>query len=116
MDLFRCVPTRLADDDPFPFLVPLQNGARPKAQFPAHLGRNRDLPLASALEQMRSAHQDMMALLQPLTDADLRKRLKPAYPGEFGDWDDPHLLPMIIGNTSGHYEEHMPWIEELVGS
>lgn len=76
--------------------------------------QNRNLPLAAALQQMRSAHQEMMALLQPLTDADLNRPLKPTYPDEFKGWDDPHLLPMIISNTSGHYSEHMPWIEALV--
>ena len=76
--------------------------------------QNRNLPQAAALKQMRSTHQEMMALLQPMTDVDLNKPLHPTYPDEFKGWDDPHLLPMIISNTSGHYTEHMPWIEALV--
>jgi hypothetical protein len=60
--------------------------------------QNRDLPLADALEQMRSTHQQMMALLRPLKDSKL----------------DAPLQRMIAGNTSEHFAEHMPWIEALV--
>jgi len=74
----------------------------------------KDLPLTSALEQFRDIHQQLMRLLQPLTDADLQKPYRHYLPDEPGDGDGPPAINLIYGNSANHFTEHLEWIEALV--
>ena len=72
------------------------------------------LPLADALAQFRDVHQQLLALLQPLTDADLLKPYRHYLPAEPGEGDGPLAVNVIYWNTADHFSEHLAWIEALV--
>jgi hypothetical protein len=77
--------------------------------------KHHDLSLASALAQFRDVHRQLLALLQPLTDADLQKRYRAYLPDEPGEDDGPLAFNVVYGNSAHHYKEHLAWIEALVG-
>ncbi|HEU0296530.1 MAG TPA: ClbS/DfsB family four-helix bundle protein [Anaerolineales bacterium] len=66
-----------------------------------------------ALAQFRAIHQQLLQLLQPLTDDDLQKRYRDYLPQEPGDGDGPTAMNVIYGNTAHHFNEHLEWIEAL---
>jgi uncharacterized protein (TIGR03083 family) len=74
--------------------------------------RNRERALADVLADLRDAHAQMLAALDRLSDADLRRPDTDFLPGERGE----PLLARIAGNTYEHYDEHLPWISSLVAS
>lgn len=76
--------------------------------------QRKDLPLADALGQFRDTHQQLMKLLQPLTDADLLKPYRHYLPDEPGEEDGPPAINLIYGNSADHFTEHLAWIEALV--
>ena len=76
--------------------------------------QRKDLPLSDALAQFRDAHQQLLTLLQPLTDADLQKPYRHYLPDEPGDGDGPPAISVIYGNSAHHFAEHLVWIEALV--
>ena len=75
--------------------------------------QRKDMPLAEALAQFRDVHRQLMQLLQPLTDADLHKTYRQYLHDELGD--NRSAIEVIYGNTTGHFGEHLNWIETLVG-
>lgn len=76
--------------------------------------QRKELPLAEALAQFRNVHRQLMQLLQPLTDADLRQPYRHYLPDELGD--NRIAIDIVYSNTAGHFEEHLNWIETLVGN
>ena len=73
--------------------------------------RNRTRALPDILDEFHDVHRQIVAAVEPLTDAGLAR---PYYP------DDPDdgrtLADGIAANTSDHDREHLPWIEELLAS
>ena len=76
--------------------------------------QRQDLPLATALTQFRSVHQQLLQLLQPLTDADLQKPYRHYLPDEPGEGDGPPAIDVVYSNSAHHFTEHLAWIEALV--
>jgi hypothetical protein len=76
--------------------------------------QRKEMPLAEAVGQFRSVHQKLNQLLEPLTDADLHKPYRAYLPAELGD--DRMALEVIYSNTTAHFEEHLEWIQTLVGN
>jgi len=74
----------------------------------------RDLALPDALELLHRTHKQITALLQPLSDADLHGAFRPWRAGEEGEGEGPALIELLEGNTNGHYEEHLPWIQAIL--
>lgn len=74
----------------------------------------KDISISEALTQFRATHGQLLQLLQPLTDADLRKRYRDYLPKEPGDGEGPPAINVIYGNTTNHFIEHLEWIEALV--
>ena len=72
-----------------------------------------NLPPQEALKELRDVHEQMMALLQTLPEADLYKPYG-AYAANEGAKDGPPVINYINGNSAEHYAEHLPWIEALV--
>jgi hypothetical protein len=58
------------------------------------------------LANLRAMHQQVLAALAPLDDADLQRAHDP---------DDPHahLIDSIVGDTYGHYRQHRETIEAM---
>lgn len=80
------------------------------------------LPLADVLASLRSTHRELLALLAPLSDADLHQRYRFYQPDEPGDryfWDEepdgPPAIGLLYGNAARHVADHAAWIETLVG-
>jgi hypothetical protein len=76
--------------------------------------QHKEMPLEEALALFHDVHRQLLQLLKPLTDADLRKPYSEYLPGEVGD--DRLAIDVIYGNTTDHFREHLDWIETLVGN
>ena len=76
--------------------------------------QHKDLALDETLARLRSTHQQLLDLLHPLSDDDLRKPYRHYLPQEPGQGDGPHVINVIYGNSAGHISEHLPWMEALV--
>ena len=76
---------------------------------------NKDRSLAEVLAAFRQAHQQTLAALAGLTDADLFKTYSHYQPDEPGEDSGEPILRWIAGNTYEHYAEHQAWIQALVG-
>ena len=76
--------------------------------------QGKEMALAEALAQFREVHQQLMQLIQPLTDTDLYKTYRQFLPDELGD--NRSAIAVIYSNTAGHFGEHLGWIETLVGN
>ncbi|HLF24735.1 MAG TPA: DinB family protein [Anaerolineae bacterium] len=74
---------------------------------------SKDRPLSEVLADFRAAHQEMLSVLGSLSDADLLKPYSHYQPGEREDNRDP-IVNWIEGDSYGHYEEHLPWIQALI--
>jgi hypothetical protein len=72
--------------------------------------RYRDLPLDQVRSDMTRVHEQLVAALEGLTDADLGRTI-----GSFGgDPEDQRpLLDKIEGDSWGHYADHAGWLREL---
>ena len=77
--------------------------------------QTKDVSVNEALAEFRSSHQQLLQLLQPLTDNDLHKHYRDYLPQEPGDGEGPPAINVIYGNTAHHFDEHLEWIETLVG-
>lgn len=73
----------------------------------------REQRLVFVLAAMQKSHQAVLEALAPLSDADLRRPYSSFQPTEQPP-DDRPVVGWIIGNTAGHYEEHLAWIQELI--
>ena len=76
--------------------------------------QHQALPLAEALAQFRQTHQQLMTLLEPLSDQDLQQPYRHFLPDEPGEGDGPPTINVVYNNTTGHFSEHLDWIEALV--
>ncbi len=73
-----------------------------------------DMPLNQALTQFREVHNQLLALLQSLSDADLHRPYSYYLPHEPGRGDGPPAINVVYGNTAHHFKEHLGWINALV--
>lgn len=76
--------------------------------------REVDLPLSMVLDAFRDTHQQLLAHLHVLTDADLERPYRNYLPNEPGEGNGPPAMKVVYDNTAGHYREHMDWIKALV--
>jgi hypothetical protein len=73
---------------------------------------SKNLRLSEAMAQMQATHRQLVALLAKLTDADLDKPLNEDQP-EQSNGEARLVIDLIRDNTSGHFSEHLDWIETL---
>jgi hypothetical protein len=76
--------------------------------------KHSDVSAASAIERLRASHQILMAFVEGISEADLTRAVGEVFPS-LAPGDRSTVLETIDGNTAGHYEEHMGWIEALLG-
>jgi hypothetical protein len=69
------------------------------------------LPLSEAQVEFQAVHQQLLTLLQPLSDANLQRPTKAFLLNED---DDRPVINLIYGNTAHHFREHRSWIKTLV--
>jgi hypothetical protein len=91
------------------------NGSEDKINA-AIFQQGKNLPLLVALEQWRDVHQQLLTLLQPLSDAELRAPYRHYLPDEQGIGDGPPAFNVIYSNSAQHFAEHQDWMEALVGN
>jgi len=75
--------------------------------------QRQGLSLAEALNQLREVHEQLLKLLQPMTDADLLRPYRHYLPEEPGEGEGPPAINLVYGNTADHFAEHQGWIEEV---
>ena len=75
----------------------------------------RAAPLAEVRDRLRKTHEEMSALIESLGPDDLFKAYSHYQPDEPGDEPGDPVLRWVVGNSSGHYLEHLPWIRQLAG-
>jgi hypothetical protein len=72
--------------------------------------RDRNIPLAQVLQSFRSSHQELLTMLDHMSEADLFKAYTP--PGR----DTGQLIEWVIGDSYEHYDEHRATMERLLGA
>jgi hypothetical protein len=78
--------------------------------------RDKDLTPSQARAQLQDIHGELMRIVEPMSDEDLMKPYRHFLPNEPGRGDDDSpILYRVHGNTAGHFEEHLGWIEALAG-
>ena len=102
---------------PFEQVTRLSNvpdGSTPVDQInEAFYERDRNLALADVLQAFRGGHQQLMATLDSMSEADL---FKPYTPAGRGPDSTGQLIDWIIGDSYDHYDEHRATIERLLGA
>jgi hypothetical protein len=74
--------------------------------------RDRDIPLAQVLQSFRSSHQELLATLDRMSEADL---FKPYTPVGRGPDSAGQLIDWVIGDSYEHYDEHRATMQRLLG-
>lgn len=75
----------------------------------------RTAPLTEVREGLRKTHEELTAVVESLGPDDLFKTYSHYQPDEPGEDRGEPVLRWVIGNSSGHYLEHLPWIKKLAG-
>lgn len=78
--------------------------------------QHREQALDETMTQLNGTHQQMLELLQGLTDEDLHRPYRHYLPDEPGEGNGPPALNIIYGNTAEHFAEHLEWITQVVKS
>jgi hypothetical protein len=77
--------------------------------------RRPDVTLPEALGELDAAHGELLATLAPLTDDDLMRSYSSYLPAEPGEERGDPVVYWVIGNSCGHYDEHLEWMRESFG-
>jgi hypothetical protein len=73
----------------------------------------KHLSLPEAMAQLKSTHSRLLALLEPLSDADLNQPVR-HFLSSSPATDGRRAMDLIYDNTADHFSEHLAWIEALV--
>ena len=76
--------------------------------------QTKDLSAAEAFRQLSESHQQLLNLLEPLSDADIRKQYNEFIPNEPAKGAKVRAFAVIASNSCDHYAEHLGWIQTLV--
>jgi hypothetical protein len=76
----------------------------------------QDRSLPEALAAFDDVHNEMIAVLDGLTTADLQLPYSDYLPDEPGDDTGAPVWGWIAGNTIFHYEDHLRWIEAMIAT
>ena len=71
--------------------------------------RDQELPLAQVLQSFRKSHQELLAMLDAISEADLFKPYTPV------GRDTGQLIEWLIGDSYDHYDEHRATMERVLG-
>ncbi len=76
--------------------------------------QHQDLAPADALRELRSVHQLMLALIEPLSDEELYLPDRHFLPNDPSASSESPVIYRIDGNTAHHFNDHLGWITALV--
>ena len=68
---------------------------------------------AEALRDMRHTHRQLLDLVEPMTDSELKQTRESYSSSKEDEGDKRILLGLIFTNSVQHYLEHMAWIKTL---
>ncbi len=71
-------------------------------------------PLDAVLDNWRTAHQQLLAMVHALSDADLQRPYSHFLPDQPGEPDSRRAMDVIYGNTAPHFREHQEWIQAML--
>jgi hypothetical protein len=71
------------------------------------------LTLAQAVAVMHRVHEALMDDVRRLSDAELGTTVRYRFPNA-PQSDKRRVIDFFLENTAAHYEEHLPWMRELV--
>lgn len=71
--------------------------------------------LPEVRDRLRETHEKLVGVIASLGPDDLLKTYSQYQPDELGDDSGEPVLRWVIGNSGGHYLEHLPWIKQLSG-
>jgi hypothetical protein len=72
--------------------------------------------LADTRAALRQSHVELLSAMVPLSFEDLFKPYSHYQPDEPGEDNGKPIIAWIIGNSGGHYLEHLEWIKVLVAA
>ncbi len=72
--------------------------------------------LAETRAAVRAAHDHLLHTVEKLSEADLFKPYSFYDPSAKGENSGNPVIGWIVGNSSGHYREHLPWMKAVVAS
>ena len=75
--------------------------------------RYQDLTWADVQQKRQHIHQRLIDKIASMSDADLQR---PYRYYELASTEDAPVLGWIVGNSFGHYAEHLPWIKAIAES
>lgn len=75
--------------------------------------QNKNLPLPQVMAMLQDTHQQLLAAIESLTDDNLQKPYHHFQPDQPND--GRIAIQVIYDNTIEHYDEHLGWIEALLG-
>jgi uncharacterized protein (TIGR03083 family) len=100
---------------PFEAVTRLSNvpyGPTPVDQInEAFYERDKDLPLAEVLQAFRAGHQQLLATLDKMSEAELFRTYTPAGRGPDSTGQ---LIDWVIGDSYEHYDEHRDTMQRLI--
>jgi len=73
----------------------------------------RSASLSDVRDRLRETHEALTAVVASLGPDDLFETYSHYQPDEPGEDRGEPVLRWVIGNSSGHYLEHLPWIRAL---
>ena len=77
--------------------------------------QHQSATLADVRDRLRKTHEELVAIVASMEPGDLLKTYAHYQPDEPGDDSGEPVLRWVVGNSSGHYLEHLPWIQRLSG-
>lgn len=75
-----------------------------------------DTPIDEVIADLRETHARVRAMIAEMPDADLQRTYSWFLPDEPGEDDGRPIISRIAANTDGHFDEHLPWMEAIVGA
>jgi hypothetical protein len=76
--------------------------------------QHKDRSLAEVRALFDKAHNDLRDAVAGLQNADLHRTYSHFQPDEPGEDDGTPIVGYLVGNSFGHYEEHIPWIKNVI--
>jgi len=71
------------------------------------------LSLAEVRQRLSESHEELAALVASMDAEDLLKAYSHFQPDESGKGSTAPILGWVVGNSSAHYREHLPWMRDI---
>lgn len=73
-------------------------------------------PIDEVIADLRATHEQLRAMIAAMPDEDLRRPYSWFLPDEPGEDDGLPIIARLAGNTDEHFDEHLPWMQAIVGA